>query len=181
MPDGSIIATSGSVFAISSHNGDVNPGTTEGFYASDTRFLSTFNLLVDGQVTNSVGVNRFDPSIVSFYSISGKTRHLAPSSLSIVRDRSIDKGLHEDIYIKNDSAEGQSFNVEVVFDSDFADVFEVRRGSIRKGGKIRTLRRAGQYFGFEYQRGDYHREVCISLSEVPNVQENKFMLKLTLA
>ncbi len=181
MTDGSIIATSGSVFAISSQNGDVNPGTTEGFYSSDTRFLSAFNLLVDSQVTNPIGINRFDPSIVSFYSISGKTRHLAPSSLNIVRDRSIDKGLHEDIYIKNDSTEEQSFNLEVVFDSDFADVFEVRRGSIRKNGKIRTFRRAGQYFGFEYQRGDYHREVCISLSEVSKVQENKFVQNLTLA
>lgn len=181
MPDGSVIATSGYGFAISSQNGDVNPGTTEGFYSSDTRFLSTFNLLVDGQVTNSVGVNWFDPSIVSFYSVSGKTRKLDPYSLSIVRDRSIDKGLHEDIYIKNDCAEEQSFNVEVIFDSDFADVFEVRRGSIRKGGKITTLMRAGQSFGFEYQRGDYHQEVCISLSEFPNVQENKFIVKLTLA
>ena len=88
MSDGSIIATSGSVFAISSENGDINSGTTEGFYSSDTRFLSTFKLLVGDQTTTSVGVNRFEPSIVSFYSIPGKTRNLAPSSLSIVRDRS---------------------------------------------------------------------------------------------
>ncbi|MDA4130544.1 MAG: amylo-alpha-1,6-glucosidase [Thaumarchaeota archaeon] len=181
MPDGSIIATSGSVFAISSENGDVNPGTTEGFYSSDTRFLSTFKLLVDDQKSSSVGVNRFEPSIVSFYSIPGKTRNLAPSSLSIVRDRSIDKGLHEDIYIKNDSLEDQSFDVEIVFDSDFADVFEVRRGSIHKGGKIRTLKRAGHYFGLEYQRGDYRRGVSISLSAVPIVHENKFVLNLSLA
>ena len=121
------------------------------------------------------------PSIVSFYSIPGKTRNLAPSSLSIVRDRSTDKGLHEDIYIKNDSLEDQSFDVEIEFDSDFADVFEVRRGSIHKNGKIRTLKKAGHYFGFEYQRGDYHRGVSISLSAVPNVQKNKFILNLSLA
>ncbi|MGI0081347.1 MAG: amylo-alpha-1,6-glucosidase, partial [Nitrososphaerales archaeon] len=180
MTDGAIIVTSGSVFAISSHNGDINTGTTEGFYSSDTRFVSTFKLLVDGRTTVPVGVDRFDSSIVSFYSILQKGLNLPPS-LSIVRDRSIDRGLHEDIYIKNDSTVAQSFKFEAVFAADFADVFEVRRGSIRKRGEVRAVIRKGQNVCFEYQRLRFHREVWISLSRAPTVKGNKVMLELTLA
>ena len=67
MPEGSVIATSGSVFAISSQNGDIVPGTTDGLYSEDTRFLSGYKLLVNGKATSSITVDRFDSSIVSYY------------------------------------------------------------------------------------------------------------------
>src|ERR1700719_4594739 len=101
MPEGSVIATAGSVFAISSQNGDIVPGTTDGLYSEDTRFLSGYRLLVNGKATSSITVDRFDSSIVSYYCNIEDAANPPQSSFSIVRDRMVSNGFHEDIYIQN--------------------------------------------------------------------------------
>ena len=87
MPEGSVVATSGAVFAISTQNGDIIPGTTDGLYSEDTRFLSGYKMLVNGRATSSVTVDRFDSSIVSYYCNIEESPTPPQSSLSIVRDR----------------------------------------------------------------------------------------------
>jgi hypothetical protein len=94
-----ILLTAGSVFAVSDSNGDILPRSTGGLYASDTRFLSAFCLSVQGQDTYAVRASLFNHSMASFY-VTARGTHIFPTStISIVRDRYVDVGLHEDINV----------------------------------------------------------------------------------
>lgn len=181
MADDRIIATSGSTFLISSQNGDLNPKTVEGFYSRDTRFLSIYKILINGREIESVGVDSFDHSIVSFYSVSREMQGTVPLSLTIVRDRLVGDAFHEDINIMNDSMVKMTFLLEAVFDSDFADVFEVRRGSFKKVGRTRIEHRVGQNLCFVYRRKEFRREVWISFNVEPVVKGGRIRFQLTLA
>jgi glycogen debranching enzyme len=165
-----ISLTAGSVFAVSDRNGDIHPRTTEGLYASDTRFLSAFCLSVQGEDTYAVGADLFNHSIASFYITPKGTQYFPTSSVSIVRDRYVDLGLHEDINLVNHATQPKTVHLELTFDADFADVFEVRLGRFRKAGWLTVEGREGQHLCLTYQREGFHRETWISFSEEPLIR-----------
>lgn len=171
MQDGYVTATAGTVFAISAPNGDINPGSAEGFFALDTRFLSSFKLFLNGRPAEPVGVDRFDSSIVSFYCTSREPRTRDAAHLSIVRDRSVQRGLHEDVYVQNNSLETREVDVSFSFESDFADIFEVRRGGVTKPRNVKAIKRNGGSFRFEYRRENYERLVEVALTKIPSESE----------
>ena len=89
-----VVVSAGSVFAVSSRTGDIEAGTTQGFYADDTRFLSSYRLRLNGREPDSTGGRTFEHSMASFYQSSGKGRNLPPGSVSLTRDRYVAQGLH---------------------------------------------------------------------------------------
>ena len=163
MSRASVIATSGTNFAISSENGDMISGTTDGFYSADTRFLSEYILLINNRPTEPISVDRFDSSTVSFYCEYQSFPQEAQPTYSVVRDRSVGRALHEDIYIRNESMKNESFNLSFSITPDFADVFEVRRGNPPLTRDVRALKiKDGTIY--EYRRGDFERRTRVSLS-----------------
>ena len=52
--------------------------------------------------------------------------------------RHIHGGLHEDIEVTNNSLNTVRFNLEIAIRADFADIFEVKGGSIVRRGRITT-------------------------------------------
>jgi glycogen debranching enzyme len=175
-----ISLTAGSVFAVSGSNGDIHPRTTGGLSASATRFLSAFCLSVQGQDTYAVGANLFEHSMASFYVTPKGTRNFPTSSISIVRDRYVDIGLHEDINVVNHATQPQTVHLELTFDADFADVFEVRLGRYRKAGRVTLEEREGQQLCLMYQRGSFHRETWISFSVQPLIRGKTAIFDMVL-
>jgi glycogen debranching enzyme len=172
--------TAGSVFVVSDRNGDIHPGTTEGLYASDTRFLSAFSLLVQGEDTCAVGADRLNHSMASFYITPQGIQYLPTPSMSIVRDRYVDLGLHEDINVVNYATQPRTVHLELTFDADFADVFEVRLGRFRKAGQVTVEEREGQHLCLTYQRESFHRETWISFSEKPLIRGKTAIFDIVL-
>ena len=105
---GQVVVTCAPVFAVSSTNGDILPGTQDGLYAFDTRFLSTLRILLEDLEPNTVGAGQFDHSIASFYASSRDSGTIPSASVSIIRDRYIAEGLHEDICLVNHSDESRN-------------------------------------------------------------------------
>jgi glycogen debranching enzyme len=175
------VISAGSVFAISSANGDIHRRTTEGLYAHDTRFLSTFRVLVAGHPLDSTGFSLFNHSMASFYGVNRAAQGLPAGSISVVRDRYVGEGLHEDISIGNHSGNAHTLRLEVTLDSDFADIFQVRLGNIRKVGHITLAERESQDISLVYQRDSFRRETWVSFSEKPSMQERTAVFNLTLA
>ncbi len=173
MDNESVVVTSGTVFAVSGRSGDICPrseqGTPQGLYAYDTRFLSRMRLTVDGREDLPVGASPLNHAIASFYSVSRGTRNSRAGSVSIVRDRYVSHGFHEDISLINHSSRTLKLRLELSFDADFADVFEVRIGNITKAGKVTVEQREGQHICLVYQREQFHRETWISFSVPPQV------------
>jgi glycogen debranching enzyme len=173
MDNESVVVTSGTVFVVSGRNGDIYPkgveGTPQGLYAFDTRFLSKLRLTLDGKEDLPVGASPLNHSIASFYAISPGTRKSRAGAISIVRDRYVSHGFHEDISLINHSARVRKLRLELSFDADFADVFEVRLGAITKAGKVTVEQREGQHICLVYQREQFHRETWINFSVTPQI------------
>ncbi len=174
MDNESIVVTSGTVFAVSSRSGDINPegkhGTPQGLYAYDTRFLSRLALTLDGRKVIPVGASPLNHSIASFYSRSPGTRNTREGAVSIIRDRYVSHGFHEDISLTNHSSKRHKTRLELSFDADFADVFEVRLGGITKAGKVTVKHREGHDICLVYEREEYQRETWIKFSDSPVIE-----------
>ncbi len=166
-----VVATSGPVFVVSGRSGNIQPRTSEGFYAYDTRFLSRFHLSVQGRTPVLIGSGIVNHALNSFYLSSSGSRNLPSGTLSIVRDRYISHGLHEDISVVNHSGTARTVRLDLNFDADFADVFEVRRlGPVRKVGRVTAETAGGRQLRLVYRRGDFHRETWINFSQTPEVK-----------
>jgi glycogen debranching enzyme len=184
MDSESILVTSGNVFAVSGYSGNIYPssggGKPQGLYAHDTRFLSKMMLTIDGREINSVGASPLNHSIASFYGSSRGSRYSRAGAISIVRDRYVSYGLHDDIRLENHSTRTIQLTLEVTFDADFADVFEVRLGTIAKAGKVAVESREGQHICLIYQREQFHRETWIKFSVAPQVKGKTASFSVTL-
>lgn len=157
-----MVVSAGSTLVVASKNGDIEPGTRQGLYSFDTRFLSALRLTVQGVEPESLGANQFGHSLASIYASSRGVRGLPMGSISIVRDRYVAQGLHEDISATNHSSQIRRFRLEIAFDADFADVFEVRTGHILKVGHSGVEHRDGQALCIVYRRDALCRETWIS-------------------
>ena len=115
-----VVVTEGTVFAVSSRSGDIHPRTAEGFYAYDTRFLSSFCIKLQNREPTPLGSDLLDHVIASFYATNRGTRNLPAGVISIVRDRYVGVGLHEDISLATHSSITRTVILEVTFDADVA-------------------------------------------------------------
>lgn len=121
----------GSTFFVSDRAGDVEKadGTT-GFFFEDTRHISIWRLLADGRpisVLTSRPIRYYSARVYGTLASVGVGTN---PSLTIRRDRIIAGGMHEDVVVDNNGEEEQHMRLELVFDADFADLFEVKEGRV---------------------------------------------------
>lgn len=164
--------TRGTAFSFSATNGDIEPRTRQGFYAHDTRFLSRFTVLLNGKTLLATGCATFQERMASFYCKRGP--------LNVVRDRVISDCLHEDISVVNYSAARLLVHLEVGFDADFADIFEVRRGNVSKNGSIGVEPRLGQHLALVYKLDDFRRETWVRFTLEPVLKGSTAVFRFEL-
>src|SRR4051812_5563851 len=85
-----ITLVEGSDFMLSARNGDVRPGSPHGLFLLDSRFLSGFELRVDGNSVEALGVAVDTPASATFF---GRV----DDSLAVFRRRAVCRGLTEQL------------------------------------------------------------------------------------
>jgi len=126
----------GDTFGLFDHFGDIgyDPGVPEGIYHADTRYLSRLALHIDGVrpllLSSVIGDDNVgmmvDLSNPDYHDAAGHLR-LARDSVHILRSRFLwNDTCFERIAFRNYDAEAHRFLIEIHFDADFADLFEVR-------------------------------------------------------
>src|SRR5690242_11780843 len=123
-----------SSFCISTGAGDVPPNTPQGLFFRDTRFLSRFELRVNGAVPEALAATTGDPFTALFVARTLPRAGRADSNLMVFRYRYIGRGMREDIVIRNSGEEPAYCSVEVVVEADFAHLFEVKEGRPARQG-----------------------------------------------
>ncbi len=68
---------------------------------------------------------------------------IAERSLSLMINRVISGGMHEDFDITNFGLRPVRFNLEITIRADFADIFEVKQNTFVRRGRITTEWSAG--------------------------------------
>ncbi|MGH6929831.1 MAG: glycogen debranching N-terminal domain-containing protein, partial [Dongiaceae bacterium] len=125
----------GDSFALFNHYGDIVPfrGTPDGLYHCDTRYLSHLELRLNGQQPMLLSSTVHDDNAVFAADLTnpdlfGNGELLLPrDTLHIQRLKFMWQGsCHERVTVRNYDAGARSAVLTLRFESDFADLFEVR-------------------------------------------------------
>jgi glycogen debranching enzyme len=114
-------------FCLSASNGDISRGTAHGLFLLDSRFLSQFELRIDGAAVEGLGASVDDPASATFF---GRI----DASLVVLRRRSLSRGLTEQITVRNYGTSPRSITVKAAVDADFANLFEVKESRVERRG-----------------------------------------------
>lgn len=118
----------GSSFSLSDPEGDFHAHRPQGLFHRDTRVLSDWQLTINGQAPQGLGVMPHGPDHAIFLSRMAPRAQESETRLLIERDRRLHQGMHETITVTNLSAEAVAVSLELHAAADFADVFAVKEG-----------------------------------------------------
>jgi len=161
----SISILDGNTFAVSDRRGDMEGGIGDdrGLFRHDTRFLSRWILTVDGRRPNVLATDDLDYFRAQFFLALSTGTIYVDSHLSVMRQRAIGEGFHEEITLLNHGKEAMDLDVQLEVAADFADLFEVKDKLTKKGELYRRVEDKRLVLG--YKRETFARETWIEPSK----------------
>jgi len=138
-----------------------------GLFFFDTRVLSSWRIYANGvpwDLLNGGATSYYTSHVyLTNGAILTEDGAIPPRTLGLVVSRSIAGGMHEDLDITNNSMKWVRFQLEIALRSDFADIFEVRSGSIVRRGRITTeWSDSGQQLSTMYRNADFMRSLTVT-------------------
>jgi glycogen debranching enzyme len=118
----------GRTFCLSTASGDIVTGRPDGLFLLDSRLISRWELLVDGELPEPLSVSVETPSVATFALRGRAPDGQADSTLLIMRRRYVGGGMREDVTLRNHSLERVDTRISLAVACDFADLFEVKDG-----------------------------------------------------
>src|SRR6185312_7837395 len=93
----------GGTFVVCQANGDIIPSTEEalGLFERDTRFLSDWRLTLDGEPLTALSTDDLLYFKAQFFLVPGGGTVYTNSAVTILRQRAVGNGFHEDITVLN--------------------------------------------------------------------------------
>jgi glycogen debranching enzyme len=125
----------GSTFVVCDDIGDVGNGTS-GLFADDTRFLSRLELRINGERPLLLSSGRVEYFSAAFYLRNPLVDGLAADTVSIARERFVGNGLTDRLRFRNEGMDPVSFELELAFGTDFADIISVKQHDIALGNPL---------------------------------------------
>jgi glycogen debranching enzyme len=162
----------GNTFVVSDESGDIEATPTDpaGLFAFDTRFLSTWVLTVDGTRLSPLSVDDLQYYETQFFCVPGAAAVYVDAELSVGRHRTLHNGFVEDVVIANHSKDPVDLQVRVEAGSDFADMFDVKNNTPKKGAHLTEVEDGQLVLG--YQRQTFHRETVIRADQPAQIDEH---------
>ncbi|HKA00679.1 MAG TPA: glycogen debranching N-terminal domain-containing protein, partial [Candidatus Solibacter sp.] len=135
-----ITINSGNTFLVSEFDGSITTASDQGLYSRDTRYISLYQLSIDGNPWTLLNSGTTAYYASRTYLVNPKVvtelGEIPAGTLGLVLSRVIAHGLHEDIDIQNYSSKHVHFSLETLIRNDFADIFEVRAKQLIRRGNI---------------------------------------------
>src|SRR5262249_25004157 len=176
-----VSALEGDTFVVSDRRGDIatSPDEAHGLFKGDTRFLSRWILTVDGKNPNPLSTDDVNYFSSQFFLVPGTGTVYIDAPLSVVRQRAVGGGFHEDVKIFNHRAKPIDLDLRIEADADFADLFQVRDAEFTgKGTLYRRVEWTRLILG--YQRERFVRETQISSRAPAEIDDKGFHFKVHL-
>jgi glycogen debranching enzyme len=127
----------GSTFCICDERGDM-AAHTDGFFASDTRFLSQFRLTVNGERPLLLSYGKVEYFSAAFYLRNPPAGGLELDELAITRERFVGEGMQERIRVQNLSGRELTIRLMLEIGTDFADILSVKQYDFALGDPARA-------------------------------------------
>ncbi len=169
----------GNAVLITEPDGQITWPTAMGLYFLDTRMISAWSLSANGVPWDLLNSGTPTYYLARIYltnqAILTESGTIPARTLSLVINRQIEGGIHEDFDLTNHGPSPVRFNLEIVIRSDFADVFEVKSDAIVRRGRITSeWQDVEQRLSTIYGNQDFHRalQVCAARGPSPAVYAN---------
>lgn len=168
----SVNALDGNTFVVSDSCGDIEASPIEpnGLFSHDTRFLSRWVLTVNGDRLNSLSVDDLQYFETRFFLVPGLSSVYVNATLSVIRQRAVSGGFHEELTILNHDENPVDLVIRLDVGADFADLFEVKDAVTKKGKYYHRVTADTLLLG--YERETFRRETAITSSERCVIDEN---------
>jgi glycogen debranching enzyme len=160
------ILHSGGTFLVADVSGDISPGTEQGYYHLDTRFLDRLELRLDGQrpVRQSATTPRWEEGFhfLTNPALEGAQRQ----TLQICVHRVVSQGLHEDVEIENFGDRPASLRLGIGVGADFAYILTVKHeantGSSNWRPQVACERQGDRALLFRLEKAELRHEALLS-------------------
>ncbi len=152
----------GDAFVVCDETGDfssASPGPLGGMFFRDVRHLSVWQLRVNGRALDVLSADAWEYDEAQFFLVEATGTVYHNPSLSAARRRQVASGLQESLEVRNHSTDAVVLEVSVLFDADFADIFEVKNRLMKSGQRYRYRHEDTVTLG--YLRGDFRRETYV--------------------
>jgi glycogen debranching enzyme len=161
----------GSSFAVGATTGDILPGQFQGVYFRDTRIICTWRLLVNDQPLECLSATVPKPYRAVFVGRAVRTPGRGDSPLIVERIRQVGVGLREELSLHNYSTEPIDFTIDLEIGADFADLFEVKGGTVHRTWTQSTSERDG-HLVIDSEWNDRQRGLQVSAPDADIVGEH---------
>jgi len=170
----------GNTFVVCDERGDIEASSTDptGLFSFDTRFLSTWVLTVNGDRLNMLSVDDLHYFETRFFLVPGTGTVYVDAKLSVIRQRAVGDGFHEELTILNHDENPVDLTIRVEAGCDFADLFEVKDALEKKGKYYSRIEQGHLLLG--YERETFRRETTIWSSQPCQVDDHGFTFTLHL-
>jgi glycogen debranching enzyme len=165
MSGGLVSILDGNTFVVSDRNGDMDPlpYMPTGLFAFDTRFVSTWELTIDGKRLNSLSVDDLQHFESQFFLVPGTATHYIDAKVSVIRRRSVHASFTERLQIINHDDDPVDLRVRIAMASDFADISDVRSMPDTRRGEATATVEEG-CLRLAYHREAFQRETMMRSS-----------------
>jgi len=127
---------------ITAADGSIHPRRDEGYLVADTRLVSGWRLLVARSEPVLLASSQIEAYSARFEltnpTLETPDGPLPASTLHLRVDRTLGGGLHEDLEVTNYAGKAIAVDVEVRIESDFADLFDMRRRTLVHRGALHS-------------------------------------------
>ncbi|MBS2009625.1 MAG: amylo-alpha-1,6-glucosidase [Cyanobacteria bacterium SZAS TMP-1] len=115
-----------------------------GLYQDDTRFLSQWQIALNGQRLHPLTAITKDGYTGTFLYGNAEGADISPQSLLITRELLLHDGFNERLTLESFVNKPQKLNITLTYDSDFHDMFEVRGQKRPKRGEKVVVKGEGK-------------------------------------
>jgi glycogen debranching enzyme len=161
VPDREISILKGSAFVVSDRLGDVTNsiGSPNGLFYRDMRHLSRWQLRLNGREMAALSAETLEYDEAVFFLIEPTGTIYRNPAMSLIRRRQVADGMREHLELHNHGMAEVEVEISLLFDADFADLFEVKDDLAKTGQLYRQREHHGVTLG--YLREDFRRETYI--------------------
>jgi glycogen debranching enzyme len=171
----------GSTFMLSDPRGDVVGGSLGGLFHEDTRFLSRFDLTVNGTRPSLLSSGAGDYDSAAFFLTNTDMDGIAGRSMSIQRFRFVGDGLTEVLSVTGHVTTPLELELRLSCGADFADLFEVKRSDFRKRGRFHSAHDPSTgSLVFEYEHETFTAATRVHSSEAATVDGDALVFRFRL-
>lgn len=158
----------GSTFLVASPDGGIRSenGEEQGLYADDTRFLSGYEMRLNGRTLDTLSYALLSHRHARWQLATGQVQGVAGrvegAHVDVTLDRVMGaRRMHEDITVRSFSNQPLALLLDITLVTDFADLFEVRTGRWQQRGGITSDWTPPNRLHTRYVRDDFVRRLMV--------------------